>query len=326
MQYRLFCTLLIVISCLVSYNASAGSLSCSITTAAGCTGIIVLRMSSSTNAHAEIATGTTPGYANNVVCCGGVSGLGNSCSTGVTAVVLRLASTSNSHVQISTQTGYTNNACLSVPVGGTASIAYQANNCTGYDTTLASVASTTNSQIGSPASYTTKICGTAASIQSLTFSISNNTVSFGDLSPLQTKYASSTVSGDTQESQAHTITVSTNGIGGYALTVLGQTLTSQQNTSNTITALGAISTTPALGVEQFGLRATTTSGSGIVLSPYNSTGFAYTSTATSSSQLGSGSGDSVTSIFSIRYVANISGITEAGIYSANLTYVVTANY
>ena len=138
----------------------AGTLSCSVTTAAGCSGVVIWRMSGSTNAHAELASQATAAYDNNVVCCSGVTGLGNSC-TGTFATALKLSGTTNAHVQ---QTGsYANSACISVPSGGSVSIAYQATNCTGYDTTLGSMKATTNSHVGNTTAYSEyKICGTAA--------------------------------------------------------------------------------------------------------------------------------------------------------------------
>ncbi len=142
------------------YPAYAGTLSCSVTTAAACTGTVIWRMSGATNAHAELPSQATAAYANNVVCCSGVTGLGNSCS-GVFATALKLSGVTNAHVQ---QTGsYAQSACISVPSGGSVSIGYQATDCATYDTTLASMKTTTNSHVGNTTAYSEyKICGTAA--------------------------------------------------------------------------------------------------------------------------------------------------------------------
>lgn len=139
----------------------AGTLSCSITTAAACTGTVIWRMSGASNAHAELPSQSTPAYANNVVCCSGVTGLGTSCS-GTFATALKLSGTTNAHVEQNSQSNYANSACISVPSGGSVSIGYQASNCTGFDTTLGSMSGTTNAHVGDGTAYTTKICGTAA--------------------------------------------------------------------------------------------------------------------------------------------------------------------
>jgi hypothetical protein len=174
---------------------------------------------------------------------------------------------------------------------------------------------------------TVALSGTVS--QSLTFSISTSTIYFGTLSAGAPKYASSTNSlGDTLETIAHTLAVSTNAASGFTLTVTGQTLTSLQNPSNTITAVGASAASSTPGTEQFGLRATESGGVGTAVSyPYASpTSYGYDATATTSSILATGSGSTPVSTFSVRYITNINAITEAGTYAANLTYVATANF
>ncbi len=301
-------------------NPAYSALSCSITTAVGCTGTVVLRMSSATNAHAEISTGITPGYSNNVICCTGLSGV--SC-TGYTANVLRLSSTTNAHVELATNNNYPNTVCMSaggeVPV-----IAYQDNNCTGYDTTLASISSTTNATIGNGSNYTKKVCGSLVP-PSITFSISTTTLFFGGLSSFVTRYASwNNIDGSATEVEAHSLSVKTNTLNGYTVNVQGDTLKSG---ANIINAIGNTNTVPAVGTNQFGLRMTASGGVGTVSSPYSAVGFAYNATASSSSQVASASsGDNATTTYSVRYVANVLGITTTGSYTANLVYVATANF
>ena len=183
--------------------AYAGTLSCSVTTAAGCSGTVIWRMSGSTNAHAELPSQATAAYDSNVVCCSGVTGLGNSCS-GTFATALKLSGTTNAHVQ---QTGsYAQNACISVPSGGSVSIAYQATNCTGYDTTLGSMTGTTNAHAGNTTAYTTRICGTAAgAASSLTFVVSTDT--FPNITPGSPVFATTTLSIDTNNATGWNVTV-----------------------------------------------------------------------------------------------------------------------
>ncbi len=136
--------------------AVAGTLSCTLSTT--CTSTVVLKMSSSTNAHAEL-----PNQSNysQLVCCTGVLGLSNSCS-GSYQEVLGLSSSTNAHVETNTNSNYSTSSCLSVSAGSV-TVAYQSSNCSGYDTTLASINNTTNSHVGAPATYSTKVCATASS-------------------------------------------------------------------------------------------------------------------------------------------------------------------
>lgn len=134
----------------------AGTLSCSVATSCS-GGTVIMKMYATGNSHAELASQSN--YSQ-LVCCTGVTGLGNSCS-GTYAVAAKLSGTTNAHIEQNSQSNYANNACISVSTG-TVSVGYQASNCTGYDTTLASMGGTTNAHIGDGNAYTTKICATAA--------------------------------------------------------------------------------------------------------------------------------------------------------------------
>lgn len=299
--------------------ANAGTLSCSVATTCP-SGTVIWRMQNITNAHAELPS---QALYTQLVCCSGVTGLGTAC-TGTFATALKLSGTTNAHSEQGTQTNYANSACIAVPTGGSVSIGYQATNCTGFDTTLGSMSGATNAHLGDGTAYTTKICGTAAGsgAQSLTFSISANSIGFGTLSTAVPRFANTT-GGSATEVEAHTLSVSTNASGGYIITVKGATLTSG---GNTVTAIGSTNTASAPGTEQFGLRATVTVGTGTITAPYAAAGFAYAAGASTASQIASGAGDSVSSTYSARYIANIAGSTEAGSYAATLTYTATATF
>jgi hypothetical protein len=169
----------------------------------------------------------------------------------------------------------------------------------------------------------------AAVQQALSFSISTTTIYFGTLTSGAAKYASSTnPAGDTTENVAHQLLVATNAPSGFAVTVHGQTLTSQQNLSNTIDAIGPTVASSTPGSEQFGFRATQSGGIGVAIAPTFAapTSYGYDGTATTSTILATGSGSTPVSTISLRYLANINPITEAGSYVANLVYVATANF
>ena len=160
--------------------------------------------------------------------------------------------------------------------------------------------------------------------QTLSFSISDNSIGFGTLSSSGPRFCTGDTNGSSSEVEAHTISVSTNAASGYTLYVRGATLTSG---GNTITAIGGTNAASSAGSEQFGLRMTASGGTGSVSSPYAASGFAYAANASITSPVASASnGDGATTTYSARYMANISSATESGNYSTNLTYIVTANF
>ncbi len=163
---------------------------------------------------------------------------------------------------------------------------------------------------------------TATVSQSLTFSISDNTIGFGTLSSGSAKYATGDTTGSASEVEAHNIVVGTNAANGYTMIATGTTLISG---GNSIDAIGAANTASAPGTEQFGLRLTASGGTGAVSAPYAASGFAF-DTAAFPDQVAGASGASANTTYSARYLANITANTEAGSYGSTITYVATANF
>lgn len=156
----------------------AGTLAC-VVRVDSCVGdeVVVLRMSSTTNAHAEIASQSS---FNQLVCCGGVIGLGNTCA-GDFSQVLRLSADTNAHVEqntYTTATYATSSACLSVSPDDSISVDYKSGDCSGYDTIVASMSSSTNAHVGEPGAYDTKICATANN-NIISVSVSDGVVTYG---------------------------------------------------------------------------------------------------------------------------------------------------
>lgn len=162
-----------------------------------------------------------------------------------------------------------------------------------------------------------QITVTAAIDETLTFTLSSATVALGTLS------TASTASGTSS------MTASANASSGYAITVSGNTLTSN---ANTITAMpGAAS---SVNNRQFGLNlsANTTptvgsavsgGGTGVAAAGYNTANsFKFTSGDT----VASATAATNTNTYNVSYIANIDGSAPAGNYSTVLTYVATANY
>ncbi|MDB5254178.1 MAG: hypothetical protein JWL80_244 [Parcubacteria group bacterium] len=172
---------------------------------------------------------------------------------------------------------------------------------------------------------TVVVSGTVS--QAITFSISSNTISFGTLDAGNARYANTTT-GSASDVVAHTLAVSTNAATGYTVTVQGATLTSQQNSANTITAIGASPAVSSAGSEQFGIYATKSGGvNGTIGTPFaTGSSFGYNGTASTAVTFASGTTATAAETYSLHYLANIAPTTEAGTYNASLVYVATANF
>ncbi len=158
---------------------------------------------------------------------------------------------------------------------------------------------------------------------SLTFSISDNTIGFGNLSSGAARYATGDNLGTGSETVAHTFDVTSNAPSGYLVTVSGATLT---DGAKSINAIGGTSAASSTGSEQFGIRITASGGTGTASSPYNhGTNYAYDG-VTIPDEVASDSAAGDTTTYSVRYLGNISAITEAGSYSSTLTYIATGNF
>lgn len=166
-----------------------------------------------------------------------------------------------------------------------------------------------------------QVAVTATVDQSLTFSVSDNTIGFGSLSASAACFAQGTAACSASEVEAHNIIVGTNAENGYSMTINGTTLTNGAFTIATTSA----NTASTVGSEQFGLRMTATGGSGTVSAPYAAAGYAFDS-LNFPDQVAASTGASANTTYSVRYIANIASVTEAGAYTSTLTYVSTANF
>lgn len=166
-----------------------------------------------------------------------------------------------------------------------------------------------------------QVAVTATVAQSLTFSISDNTIEFGTLSASDDFFADDS-GGNATEVEAHNLIVGTNAGNGYTMTLSGATLTSG---AFTISAIGSSNTATSIGTEQFGLRMTASGGVGAVSAPYAAAGFAF-DTAAFPDEVAASTAASANTTYSARYLANIGSATEAGAYTTALTYVATANF
>ena len=169
---------------------------------------------------------------------------------------------------------------------------------------------------------------TSAGSQSLTFSISDNSIGFGSLTPSFARYATGDSLGSTSDSTAPTvISVMSSANGGYSLTVGGSTLICISCGGSTIEAIGATPAPSTPGTSQFGIRVGLLfgDGTGTVSAPYDSSNWAFDE-GNMPDQIGYGSGDGSETLFGVRYMANTTSVSDAGEYGSTLTYTVTATY
>ncbi len=158
---------------------------------------------------------------------------------------------------------------------------------------------------------------TASVAPSITFSLSANSTAFGQLSTGSV----STSTGDI------TLTVGTNGVNGYTITIQDEGTGTNAGlfNSGTSTYIASASALLSAGTEGYGINAS--SASATIAAPYNVSGnnvgalqrtaqnLATYNTATSSNH-------SIT----VKHLAAISASTKAGSYVDTLTYIATGNF
>jgi len=161
-------------------------------------------------------------------------------------------------------------------------------------------------------------------INTLSLTISDTTIGFGSCVASAARYATGDTLGSSSDSaDAHTITVATNARSGYSLTAAGSTLTSS---AGTITALGGSALASNAGSEQFGLRSIKNSGTGTVSSPFDTANWAFTAGSTQPVASYGGASSSYSAVYGLRYLCNVSAITEPGSYTTDLTYILTPTF
>ncbi len=198
--------------------------------------------------------------------------------------------------------------------------------------TFSDAAWTTSIDTGTVAASTAQAISLSATVdETLTFCTGTSGVTTsscagatGSAVALGTLTASTTGTGLSQ------MGVGTNGGGGYAITVNGATLTSG---GNTITALAA-QTASTVGTEQFGLNLRDNATPNIGADPDGAGTGTPTGTYNTVDQFRFVTADSVASKgasesfrrYQVAYIANIDTATEAGTYTATMTYIATATF
>ncbi len=229
---------------------------------------------------------------------------------------------------ITTCTGWTTSAAttpttfvIKGATGGTGTLTNQTNVDSSQFTIVDSV-NDTDSATGAIAIETNDVVTVTATVNpTLTFSISSGSVALG------------TITTSVPGKGSHTISASTNGAGGFAVTYNGPTLSSG---SNTIAAYGTSGAASSPGTAGFGinLRSNATPSVGADVTQNAGTcgyGANYGTANTFSFQASTTTTiTNVTApadcVYTASYVANISSVTPAGSYSTALTYIATATF
>jgi hypothetical protein len=302
----------------------AGTLSCSVTSTCNSPNVVVFKMYATVNSHAELPSQSN--YAN-LVCCGGVTGLGNSC-TGTYAIALKLAKATNAHVEQNSFLDYTSSTCIQAPSGGTVSVAYQSSTCLGYDTTVASMATSTNSHVGNAGAYTTKICASAAPQATVTCATNVASTSFSALTSGIITQASPNVSTTLSCSNtASGCTLYAKDAGNASNAGLWSSGISHLIPSPN--AAFAATSTLVIGTEGYGIRvATDTAGSGstLTIAPrYLQSGNTVGGFSLASIPVASSTADMSGREIIVTHLAAISALTPSGNYADTITYSCTAN-
>ncbi len=169
----------------------------------------------------------------------------------------------------------------------------------------------------------------------ITFSISDTTIGFGDLDVSTGRWATGdTLGGDASDpatpTAAHTMDIATNADNGWAITYNGATLTSGSNTvcETPLTDCADVTDdsegTP--GTEQFGISISTNGDSTPAAGYERDASSSFEFVPSTTTTLISESAPTDAETISVSYLANIAGTTEAGSYSTAITYIATATF
>ncbi len=262
-RFNFILIIVFVVSALYPVSRIYAALSCNVVSQSSCNTsgfTTLLRMSGSTNAHAELPSQSNANYDGNVVCCSSVSAIGNSCSGNFQRIV-RLSAVTNAHVQETSVNTYGQSACLSDAAGNdTITIAYQDTNCTGYDTTLFSMIGNPanpadNATVGNTTAYTRKVCATVIP-QTITFDIDTSTSNTNTVAPynvaLGTLSTAQASNSDNSTINSIWVDLDTNASGGAAVTVLSKN-GALKSTSVPTDSIPSTTGTMAPNVARYGL-------------------------------------------------------------------------
>lgn len=142
----------------IGFSVTVSALSCRVTSVDCPSGEIpIFKMSSQSNAHAELVNQNNYNYA---VCCSAGVNLRNSCSDPKQATVLWLSAQTNAHASQTSSSSYGTQVCLSSinPSVQQIECNFKSDSCDSGYQCLASMSASTNAHVGNCSAYNIKIC------------------------------------------------------------------------------------------------------------------------------------------------------------------------
>lgn len=165
MALQTYFSILVLAFLLLSANASAVSLSCSIKPSCDSNETDILHMSDTSNGHAELPSQSN---FNNVLCCKEANNLvliTNSTTNSSGTVFLHLSDSTNAMAEKSNQSNFNINVSISTPWPSTYNLSCDYNTtCATNQACLVSISDDTNAHIGDCSAFSTKICCSLVSL------------------------------------------------------------------------------------------------------------------------------------------------------------------
>ncbi|MES3006031.1 MAG: hypothetical protein V4664_03740 [Patescibacteria group bacterium] len=162
--------------------------------------------------------------------------------------------------------------------------------------------------------------------QSISFSISDNTIGFSSITAAAARFATGDNSGSSADTSAHNLQIATNASSGYTISYSGTALTGPE-----VITEATIVNDPdgAQNSKQFALSFSTDGGATITSSydhdptPTNRN---WKFTTGTSELIATESSPTPLETINAYYLANITANTSSGVYEGTITYIATANY
>jgi len=187
---------------------------------------------------------------------------------------------------------------------------------TGSKTVTLSVGGTDTGTLAIPIATEDQVSSSGTVDPYLAFNVTDATIAFGTLSLTAITTNTAEMTAATNSTSGYNITIGING---------ADTATLDDGAGHTITAIGAVATASIPGTEQYGMKIGVAGGSGAAVAPYATADYAL-DTAAFPDICASSAGVSITTTYTMTYMANIATNTEPGTYTARHTYIATGNF
>lgn len=162
--------------------------------------------------------------------------------------------------------------------------------------------------------------------QTISFSISDNTIGFSNVTSASPRFATGDTTGSASDISAHNLQISTNAPSGYSVSYSGTALTGPETITEAVITNDEDGTQ---NLKQFALSFSTDGGATITGSYDHNTTPAnrdWKFTTGTSDIIATQSSPTALQTLNAYYLANITANTSAGAYGGVITYIATANF